>query len=895
VASDDLFTWCTSRPIWQQEAIRLLATKGSLSADEKEQLHQAVRASCNLSAEIAPVWPALTKIHLKTDAAAAPVTVFGSIGPLSNIDRLAADQPPLRFALNGITLIYGANGSGKSGYCRIAKKVCHCLHNVSLRGNVFEANSSFPREITLTFRVAGDPKTHKIVWNDDSAPPQELARISVFDSDSANLYVDSERKIEFLPSDLAMLTNLAKVLRDLEAGFRVEEKHLQQQLQTPLPSAAPTRTVVSETIARLQVGAALPTEEQLRSLGTWTPEDDAQLASLISVANSDPALVMKLTEGIKQQVEKVIAEADRVIALIGRERITKLVASRSKAADLRDAAKVVASGLLAGAPLPNIGGETWLQMLQYARQFAAETYPDATLPQIATADICVLCQQPLEDEARERLTRFDTYIVGQANEEAERAKAEFQEIARSLRDQKIWPDAEIRTSLANFAEGSDARATLAGEIVGLFSAYRARHVLVCDAINTKQYEAFDSLSALVTAPVEALRTELAALTQQIDVLKQAAAGEGDPPKRTQMIAESEARKRYSSDIELFVGRRNTLDMLAKIKACIVACATSSITTKITQQRRKSLTPSLKTNLTDEIKAFDLTHLPIDLSDRGEVGQSKVQIGLNTQQRIGRNSDVLSEGEKRALGLAGFLAETKELGTHHGIIIDDPVSSLDHSRSEAVAKRLVAEADAGRQVIIFTHNLVFHYAVMAFATEHGVPLRNEWIAKHSDGRFGIIDESQKPWVALTVSQRLHQVSGVLTAKKATYNENDETCRPFVTEIYTKLRATWEHSIEEILFAGVIGRFRPEVASQRLRAAHVDKDDYKAVRGGMTRCSKFSGHDIALGVPPDLPKFDDLKQDFEALQEFVMAADARRKKLDKEGQEQEKKPIEAEVLQ
>jgi hypothetical protein len=168
VAGDDLFTWCTTRPIWQQEAIRLLATKGSLSADEKEQLHQAVRASCNLSAEVAPVWPALTKIHLKTDAAAAPVTVFGSIGPLSNIDRLAADQPPLRFALNGITLIYGANGSGKSGYCRIAKKVCHCLHDVSLRGNVFEANSSSPREITLTFRVAGDPKAHKVVWNDDS-------------------------------------------------------------------------------------------------------------------------------------------------------------------------------------------------------------------------------------------------------------------------------------------------------------------------------------------------------------------------------------------------------------------------------------------------------------------------------------------------------------------------------------------------------------------------------------------------------------------------------------------------------------------------------------------------------------------------------------------------------
>ncbi|MFX6238467.1 hypothetical protein ABTF53_19805, partial [Acinetobacter baumannii] len=79
----------------------------------------------------------MTKTHLKAGNKFAPVTVLGSIGPLRNIDRLAAGQPPIKFAINGITLIYGANGSGKSGYCRVAKKICHCLHDVTLRGNVF--------------------------------------------------------------------------------------------------------------------------------------------------------------------------------------------------------------------------------------------------------------------------------------------------------------------------------------------------------------------------------------------------------------------------------------------------------------------------------------------------------------------------------------------------------------------------------------------------------------------------------------------------------------------------------------------------------------------------------------------------------------------------------------
>ena len=58
-----------------------------------------------------------------------------------------------------------------------------------------------------------------------------------------------------------------------------------------------------------------------------------------------------------------------------------------------------------------------------------------------------------------------------------------------------------------------------------------------------------------------------------------------------------------------------------------------------------LTPSLRENFRAEVKAFDLEHLPLDLSDRDQAGVSKIQIGLETKQPIKRNSDTLSEGEK----------------------------------------------------------------------------------------------------------------------------------------------------------------------------------------------------------------------------------------------------------
>lgn len=67
--------------------------------------------------------------------------------------------------------------------------------------------------------------------------------------------------------------------------------------------------------------------------------------------------------------------------------------------------------------------------------------------------------------------------------------------------------------------------------------------------------------------------------------------------------------------------------------------------------------------------------------------------------------------------------------------------------ESVAKRLVKEAAAGRQVIIFTHNLFLHYAVLEAAHDMKVRVREEWIAKHGDGRFGIIDNDQQPWISM----------------------------------------------------------------------------------------------------------------------------------------------------
>ena len=338
----------------------------------------------------------------------------------------------------------------------------------------------------------------------------------------------------------------------------------------------------------------------------------------------------------------------------------------------------------------------------------------------------------------------------------------------------------------------------------------------------------------------------------------------------------------SEDLEAIVERRTRLEERYRLDACIRQCRLTAITRRITDRRREVLTPALRARLHRELERFQLTHLPLDLSDRGEEAQSIVEIDLNARQRIRNKSDVLSEGEQRGLALACFLAELQEIGSDHGIIVDDPVSSLDHSRMQAVAERLAEEASIGRQVIVFTHNIVFHHLLWTAARRVGVGRHREWMGSAGNDRFGLIEPSYQPWqLKRVVPQRIHEIGEEFASLTAGgYDHTDQDFRPAVIGLYTKTRSTWERVVEEVLFNNVVQRFRGEVMTQSLRAAFFDPAaDYSAIFEGMKRCSHYSGHEPAPDLPPELPEPDEIARDIEDLKSFVAMAIERRKHLEK----------------
>jgi hypothetical protein len=146
------------------------------------------------------------------------------------------------------------------------------------------------------------------------------------------------------------------------------------------------------------------------------------------------------------------------------------------------------------------------------------------------------------------------------------------------------------------------------------------------------------------------------------------------------------------------------------------------------------------------------------------GRSHFDVALDANTKA-KKARILSDGEQRALSIACFLAEVGRTLGNHGIIVDDPVSSLDHLRLRTVAQRLVQEAANGRQVIIFTHNLVFFQEVRNAASRRAaqVPVTTHLIAKKEDGSFGLIYEGDVPWEAQRVRDRVptlrHRIAAI----------------------------------------------------------------------------------------------------------------------------------------
>lgn len=806
--------------------------------------------------------------------------VLHSVGPLQGLDRLAGDQV-LKFALDGITIVFGDNGSGKSGYTRALRQLTCVREDSPLEGDVFATGSAPSKSITYTYRV-GEADAATATWREGESKPAVLEGVTLLDTDNLRVYVNGKSDILYMPQEAACVGRLADLYQAASARFRGWIDDAARRCAGAFGGQYDQGTTAAALVSRLQAGtpeANLPTEQALRDAAVWTADNEAELASLQVEQVQGPAATAALCDRIATSCLTVVAAVEATAIPLSDNAAAgdgALVEARQRTRRVADALAIEQIG---SQPIKGTGSDSWRGLFAIARQFAAEAGLRSTGEPFAVDDPCPLCQQPLGADAAARLAAFDAYVEGRATRDAELAVGALAQRVATIRTLSFKAEGELRTLLAEAAtQGAPAQA-LVDRAVAFSATLEARR-----DTRVRQFDddRITDLTPLPTSPIDDLRTWATQLREHAIALR---SGDDRSVAVITKIAESTGRRQMNGQVEELVARRNELNRIHLWRRCEAALNTGPLSRLMTSLRKELTTPGLKTRIEEEIRNFALTHIPLHFSDETSKGTSFFEVALATTRKA-KKARILSEGEQRALSLACFLAESHVAEKKSGIILDDPVTSLDHGRVRRVARRLVDEAAKGRQIIVFTHNLVFYHEVTLACIDRTVPVPALpcLIQQGGSGEFGIVTVGDAPWVARKVKEREQTLKTMIDDIPDDLAVSTDDYGRKCTGFYAALRETWERAVEEIVLNDVVRRFGSNVGTLRLGGVNVSDEDFMLVHRAMSRASEHSGHDQAAGRQIDTPTKAQMRTDLGELTSFRTAktksnkeADDRRKSL------------------
>lgn len=139
-----------------------------------------------------------------------------SVGNVQNVNALAENQR-LSFLDKGVTIIYGDNGAGKSGYVRILKQACRARgRHAPILTNIYEPTSG-PQTAEIGFLSGG--QTQSAQWLHGAADTDLLSAVSVFDTATANVHVDATNDVAYTPLPMKLLERLVQACRAVSCHF----------------------------------------------------------------------------------------------------------------------------------------------------------------------------------------------------------------------------------------------------------------------------------------------------------------------------------------------------------------------------------------------------------------------------------------------------------------------------------------------------------------------------------------------------------------------------------------------------------------------------------------------------------------------------------------------------
>ena len=860
-ALDSIIKWAEEDLLdWQSDALRRLLLQEELTPEDREEILKMIKEKHDIKD---PEHPATKPQPLKKgDVSGAPQTavkiILKALKDLKNVNAIP-DGSSLPFAHKGLTVIYGENGSGKSGYARVLKKACNARDTKEkLLPNIYKKKSQGPAQAIIKYSI-DDGADEEIKWEDGKKTETNvLSNICVFDSKCARVIVDENNEATYLPYGADVFEEMVSLYKDLHQTLDAQKPKPEKLQYADIPDS----TKAGKFISDLSHGTR---DEDIEKASKWTDDQEEYLAKLkkqiTKIEIDPPEKQAQRLRNLKSRITSVSDTIQKIHDTISEERAQNIKQKITNLIAAEKALAIASQKSLSTEPLPGAGEKAWQNLYNAAKEYSTRVaYPGKEFPFTEEGSLCVLCMQPLELDARARMLRFKEFMEKATKKVVDDTLAVLENAVSGVKSLQFPLHESYKDILDEFREKNQELITQAEEYFPVMEA-RAKEIIQA----VKDRNELAEFQSPRPSPEQGLTNLASQLEEDAKEIEKVAA---EYEQKKSEKVELEAQKLFSSRQKQVLDYVSQLRLARKYEACIAETEFIGITKKCKKIITETLTPELIEGLQGELENLGAKHLKLTLKASGTEGETKHKLELEGIKLLPKTnlSDILSEGEHCVVAVAGFFAELK-VGNHEcPITFDDPVCSLDHNYRDRIAKRLVEEAKS-RQVIVFTHDIAFLIELESKATETNgvVNFSARTVCRVSDSVGKCIED--RPWHTMLVKDRVAYLRQELERFKGFYETNQAEYNREAAGLYALLRETWEALVEEVLLHHTIKRHGAEIQTQRLKSVTVETPDYKAIHFGMEKCSEWMrGHDKSKALSENRPGPKEIEEDINELEKF-----------------------------
>ncbi|RJN32287.1 AAA family ATPase [Nesterenkonia natronophila] len=836
-AYEDVLDWAKSRPWWQQKALARIAGGEALGPQDHEEIARTLfenpepPPNGGWFAQLAPT-------HATKDEPVRIVAVRG----LTNVNRLASGQE-LTFAPEGLTVVFGHNASGKSGYARVIRSMVRTRHRADILTDVF-AQTPGEQAGEVVFAVGASERVAQL---GQPADP-DLSRVAFYDEHCGDTYLTTEAEISYRPAAVQLLDDLAAVctgVRHVIEGWKQAASH---------PGALPNVDALGPGGVFLRSLSASTADDAI-SAAVACPSDveerlQNQANKIARLRSCDPTQEKRqLTETASalEAVRQHLIALDKALGTEGQKRLKELAESVTTT---QHAAGLASRQAFADEPLSGVGSRVWQTLWRAAEAYSKEVHPENTFPHTEDDAVCVLCQQKLSDDASDRLTRFHQFVTDTTAQEAEAAGRELERLRCDLAQVDITPR-EVSSAIATVLQ---REGDFAESLDPLLDKLQIQKDAMVAGEQLTPVDLRAQLTRLRTAAAEHRR-------RAAEVKSEGFAQEIDEARAKEKRLRDQIAMRDGRD--LIEAERTRLQKVAALNSKFSEANTRSITDKAGDLTRRYVTEEAHARFMRQTSNLGLERVTFKATKARQGALLHKADFLNARPGV-KLIEVLSEGEQTALGFAGFLTEAHFDVSKSALVFDDPVSSLDHVKRESVARGIVALAEE-RQVVIFTHDVAFTTMLRKAASESQVHFATRGIEQRRKVGPGFTT-MHHPWTARDAAQRIETLRQEVAALRRYEEGMIEGDYLRETEsIAGRMSQTWERIISQVLAEPLVDYTSLEVRVGKLRVVgRVTAEDVKTYDDSYKRISGWaSRHDPHPAMNYTAPTVDQLNEEIEVL--------------------------------